>query len=128
MPAAGERERAPSISGDVWERASDRAKTEGLPLIWVLSRALDSYASETLPLPRAETIASPGGRRGRSVFATDAAWKAADKRRGKDKVASMSALCEILLDAYARQEIHPHAVVVTTAQRDQFALPVPTAA
>ncbi|MFD7057298.1 hypothetical protein ACFWBS_56625 [Streptomyces mirabilis] len=30
----------------------------------------------------------------------------------------MSALCEILLDAYARGDIHPYARMITTAQRD----------
>jgi hypothetical protein len=33
----------------------------------------------------------------------------------------MSALCEILLDAYARGDIHPYARMVTTAQREAFA-------
>lgn len=106
----------------MWERASGRAKAEGLPLIWVLSRALDSYTAGTLSLPRNETLAPAGGRRGRSVFAADTVWDAADRRRSAEGVKSMSALCEILPDAYARREIHPYAVMVTTDQRDALAL------
>ncbi|MET8783986.1 hypothetical protein [Streptomyces sp. NPDC004589] len=30
----------------------------------------------------------------------------------------MSALCELLLDPYARGDIHPYARMVTTTQRD----------
>ncbi|MEV7385936.1 hypothetical protein [Streptomyces sp. NPDC091215] len=42
----------------------------------------------------------------------------------------MSALCEILLDAYARGEIHPYAHMVSTAQRDELkqTAPAPVAA
>ncbi|MER6378150.1 hypothetical protein ABT255_60415 [Streptomyces mirabilis] len=35
----------------------------------------------------------------------------------------MSALCEILLDAYARGDIHPYARMITTAQRDALTAP-----
>lgn len=121
MPAVGETERAPNVAKSVWDASGERARSEGLPLIWVMSRCLMEYAAGTLPLPRTVTRAEAGNRRGRSVFATDAVWSAADTRRKKDKVRSMSALCEILLDAYARQEVHPYARMVTTAQRDAFA-------
>ncbi len=52
MPAAGETERAPNIGKAAWESAGERAKSEGLPLIWVMSRALTDYAAGTLTLPR----------------------------------------------------------------------------
>ncbi|MFD7003651.1 hypothetical protein ACFXKI_49905 [Streptomyces mirabilis] len=74
-----------------------------------------------MPLPRTVVTAQPGSRRGRSVFADEAVWEGADERRAKDGVRSMSALCEILLDAYARGDIHPYARMVTTAQRDGLA-------
>ncbi len=118
MPAEGETERAPNVSKDVWDAAGERAKREGLPLVWVISRALADYGAGLLPLPRAATTAPRGNRRGRSIFATSAVWSAADRRRTTDGVRSMSALCEILLDAYAREEIHVHAVMVTTEGRD----------
>ncbi len=38
----------------------------------------------------------------------------------------MSALCEILLDAYARGEVHPYARMVTTAQREELKQTTPT--
>ncbi|MFF2520287.1 hypothetical protein [Streptomyces sp. NPDC058086] len=38
----------------------------------------------------------------------------------------MSALCEILLDAYARGDIHPYARMITTAQRDALTAPHPS--
>ncbi|WP_175410658.1 hypothetical protein [Streptomyces sp. TRM64462] len=121
MPAVGETERAPNVAKSVWDAAGERARSEGLPLIWIMSRSLTEYAAGTLPLPRTVTRAEAGNRRGRSVFAMDAVWNAADTRRRADNVRSMSALCEILLDAYARQEIHPYARMVTTAQRDALA-------
>ncbi|MER5382945.1 hypothetical protein ABT040_22120 [Streptomyces sp. NPDC002688] len=121
MPASGEAERAPNVAKAVWEAAGARAKSEGLPLIWVMSRALTEYAAGTLPLPRSVTSTKAGNRRGRSVFATDEVWSGADERRAKDAVRSMSALCEILLDAYARGDIHPYARMVTTAQREALA-------
>ena len=40
----------------------------------------------------------------------------------------MSALCEILLGAYGRGEIHPYARMVTTAQRDELRQTTPTPA
>ncbi|GGY02943.1 hypothetical protein [Streptomyces minutiscleroticus] len=123
MPAAGESERAPNIAKDVWDAAGIRAKSEGLPLIWIMSRALAEYAAGTLSLSRTATGARAGSRRGRSIFATDAVWSGADEQRAKDRIRSMSALCEILLDAYARGEIHPYARMVTTAQRDALAAP-----
>lgn len=126
MPAAGETERAPNVGRAVWESAGERAKSEGLPLIWVMSRALTNYASGALPLSRTTVGPEAGSRRGRTVFATDAVWTGADKRRAKDNVRSMSALCEILLDAYARGEIHPYARMVTTAQRDELEQTTPT--
>ncbi|WP_406368596.1 hypothetical protein OG788_45465 [Streptomyces sp. NBC_00647] len=86
-----------------------------------MSRALAEYAAGTLPLPRSLTSTKAGNRRGRSVFATDEVWSGADERRVKDAVRSMSALCEILLDAYARGDIHPYARMVTTAQREVLA-------
>ncbi|MGW2423352.1 hypothetical protein ACWC0C_29580 [Streptomyces sp. NPDC001709] len=115
MPAIGETERAPNIARTVWESAGERAKAEGLPLIWVMSRALTDYAAGALTLPRTTTDA-PGPRRGRSIFATDPVWAAADERRATDGVRSISALCEILLDAYARREIHPVARMVASDQ------------
>ncbi|MFF4836633.1 hypothetical protein [Streptomyces sp. NPDC001315] len=118
MPAEGERERAPNVAQSVWDAAAARAKSEGLPLIWIMSRALAEYAAGVLPLPRTAITAQPGSRRGRSVFAGDAVWTGADERRTKEEVRSMSALCELLLDAYARGDIHPYARMVTTAQRD----------
>ncbi|MFD0509177.1 hypothetical protein ACFQ0G_52600 [Streptomyces chiangmaiensis] len=120
MPAVGESERAPNIAKGVWDAAGARAKSEGLPLIWIMSRALTEYAAGTLPLPHRPTDGQAGNRRGRSVFASDAVWNGADRQRAKDGVRSMSALCEILLDAYARGDIHPYARIVTTAQRDAF--------
>ncbi|MER7694513.1 hypothetical protein [Streptomyces sp. NPDC097610] len=125
MPATGEAERAPNIGGAVWEAAGARAKSEGLPLIWVMSRALTEYAAGTLPLPRITTSTRAGNRRGRSVFATNDVWAGADERRTKAAVRSMSALCEILLDAYARGDIHPYARMVTTAQREALTAPRP---
>ncbi|MGW4388472.1 hypothetical protein [Streptomyces sp. NPDC004685] len=118
MPASGETERAPSIAQAVWEAAAARARGEGLPLTWVASRALTGYATGDLPFPRTATEPATGNRRGRSVFATDAVWTAADKRRKDDDVRSMSALVETLLGAYARGEIHTHARMVTTDERD----------
>ncbi|MFK0285020.1 hypothetical protein ACIQVL_31770 [Streptomyces sp. NPDC090499] len=126
MPAAGETERAPNVGKTVWESAGERAKSEGLPLIWVMSRALADYAAGNLTLSRTTVGSEAGLRRGRTVFATVAVWTGADKRRAKDQVRSMSALCEILLDAYARGEIHPYARMVTTAQRDELGQTVPT--
>ncbi|WNZ14864.1 hypothetical protein [Streptomyces sp. 11x1] len=128
MPATGETERAPNVGKAVWEGAGERAKSEGLPLIWVMSRALTDYASGTLPLPHTTTGPEAGPRRGRTVFASDIIWNEADKRRSRDKVRSMSALCEILLSAYARGEIHPYARMVTTAQRDGLKQTTPTPA
>ncbi|QFQ96817.1 hypothetical protein F9278_11965 [Streptomyces phaeolivaceus] len=126
MPATGETERAPNVGKAVWESASERAKSEGLPLIWVMSRALTDYAAGTLTLSRTTASPEAGPRRGRTVFASDTVWNEADKRRIKEKVRSMSALCEILLDAYARSEIHPYARMVTTAQRDELKQTTPT--
>jgi hypothetical protein len=126
MPAAGETERAPNIGKAAWESAGERAKSEGLPLIWVMSRALTDYAAGILTLSRTTAGPEAGPRRGRTVFATDAVWAHADTRRAKDSVRSMSALCEILLDAYARGEIHPYARMVTTAQRDELKQTTPT--
>ncbi|MBQ1090459.1 hypothetical protein [Streptomyces sp. B93] len=123
MPAAGESERAPNIARTVWEAAGARARSEGLPLIWIMSRALTEYAAGTLPLPRTVPGVQAGGRRGRSVFATDAVWSAADARRRTENVRSMSALCETLLAAYARGDIHSYARMVTTAQRDALTQP-----
>jgi hypothetical protein len=122
MPATGDTERAPSIAKMVWDAAGERARGEGLPLTWVTSRALTDYAAGYLSLPRTTTDAETGNRRGRSVFASDAVWNTADKRRAEDGVRSMSALVEILLAAYARGEIHTHARMVTTGQRDTFPL------
>lgn len=121
MPASGETERAPNIAKAVWDAAAARARDEGLPLTWVASRALTGYATGDLPLPRTATESATGSRRGRSVFAADDVWTAADRRREDDGVRSMSALVEILLDAYARGEIHTHARMVTTDQRDALA-------
>ncbi|REE66005.1 hypothetical protein BX257_8784 [Streptomyces sp. 3212.3] len=118
MPAVGESERAPNVAKGVWDAAGARAKTEGLPLIWVMSRALAEYAAGTLPLPHRAAATKAGNRRGRTVFASDAVWSGADTQRAKDGVRSMSALCELLLDAYARGDIHPYARMVTTTQRD----------
>ncbi|MFD9862303.1 hypothetical protein [Streptomyces alboflavus] len=125
MPASGETERAPSIAQAVWEAAAARARSEGLPLTWVASRALTGYAAGDLPLPRTAAEPATGHRRGRSVFATDDVWTAADQRRKGDHVRSMSALVEILLGAYARGEIHTHARMVTTAERDVLAAAAP---
>ncbi|NIY62433.1 hypothetical protein [Streptomyces malaysiensis] len=122
MPAAGETERAPNIAKDVWDAAGHRAKNEGLPLIWVASRALTDYAAGTLTLPRTSPNPEARNRRGRTIFTADAVWHAADERRVKDTVRSMSALVEILLDAYARGEVHTHVRMVTTDQRDALAL------
>ncbi|MET7543201.1 hypothetical protein [Streptomyces sp. NPDC005507] len=123
MPATGETERAPSIAKTVWDAAGERARGDGLPRTWVTSRALTDYAAGHLTLPRTTTTdAAIGHRRGRSVFASDGVWNAADKRRTEDGVRSMSALVEILLAAYARGEIHTHARMVTTDQRDTFPL------
>ncbi|MFG2858051.1 hypothetical protein ACGFZ9_47050 [Streptomyces mirabilis] len=91
-----------------------------------MSRALTDYAAGTLTLSRITATPEAGPRRGRTVFATDDVWTGADKRRAKDKVRSMSALCEILLGAYARGEIHPHARMITTAQRDELRQTTPT--
>lgn len=91
-----------------------------------MSRALTDYAAGTLTLSRATASAEAGPRRGRTVFASDTAWNEADKRRAKEKIRSMSALCEILLGAYARGEIHPYARMVTTAQRDELEQTTPT--
>ncbi|MEU1601259.1 hypothetical protein ABZ468_53495 [Streptomyces sp. NPDC005708] len=121
MPAVGESERAPNIAKGVWDAAGARAKSEGLPLIWIMSRALTEYAAGTLPLPHTTTDGHAGNRRGRSVFASHAVWNGADRQRTKDNVRSMSALCEILLHAYARGDIHPYARMVTTAQREALA-------
>ncbi|MER5475104.1 hypothetical protein [Streptomyces sp. NPDC002685] len=121
MPATGEAERAPNVAKAVWEAAGARAKSEGLPLTWVMSRALAEYAAGTLPLPPSVSGTTAGNRRGRSVFTTDEVWSGAEERRAKDAVRSMSALCEILLDAYARGDIHPYARMVTTAQREVLA-------
>ncbi|AGP51877.1 hypothetical protein [Streptomyces rapamycinicus] len=118
MPAAGETERAPNIAKNVWHAAGRRAKDEGLPLIWVASRALTDYAAGTLALPRTSPNPEARDRRGRTIFTTDAVWHAANERRTKDAVRSMSALVEILLDAYARGEVHTHAHMVTSGQRD----------
>ncbi|KUO16184.1 hypothetical protein [Streptomyces dysideae] len=130
MPAAGETERAPNIGKAVWESAGERAKSEGLPLIWIMSRALTDYAAGALTLSRTTASSEAGPRRGRTIFATDTVWTSAGRRRAKDQVRSMSALCEILLDAYARGEIHPYACMVTTAQRDELkqTTPAPVAA
>ncbi|MFC9673669.1 MULTISPECIES: hypothetical protein [unclassified Streptomyces] len=122
MPATGETERAPSIAKAAWDAAGTRARAEGLPLTWVTSRALSDYSAGHLALPRTTTDPDYGNRRGRSIFASDAVWTAADKRRAKDGIRSMSALVEILLDAYARNEIHTHARMVTTSQRDALDL------
>ncbi|WP_432190342.1 hypothetical protein [Streptomyces sp. Tue6028] len=122
MPAAGETERAPSIAKAVWEAAGARARGEGLPLTWVTSRALADYAAGHLALPRTAADPETGNRRGRSVFTSDAVWNTADKRRVKDGVRSMSALVEIFLNAYGRGEIHTHAHMITTDQRDTIAL------
>jgi hypothetical protein len=126
MPATGETERAPNVGKAVWESAGERAKSEGLPLIWVMSRALTDYAAGTLNLSRTTAAPETGPRRGRTVFASDTVWDEADRRRAKDKVRSMSALCEILLGAYARGEIHPYARMVTTARRDELKQTTPT--
>jgi hypothetical protein len=127
VPATGETERAPNIGKAVWESAGERARSEGLPLIWVMSRALTDYAAGTLILARTIAGSEAGPRRGRTVFATDAVWTGADERRAKDGVRSMSGLCEILLDAYAQGEIHPYARMVSTAQRDELKQTAPTA-
>ncbi|MFC5203114.1 hypothetical protein [Streptomyces kaempferi] len=83
-----------------------------------MRRALAEYAAGTLLLPCITRNSEVGNRRGRSVFATDDLWLRADVRRTQDAVRSMSALCEILLDAYARGDIHHYARMITTAQRD----------
>ncbi|GAA2346021.1 hypothetical protein OKJ48_14545 [Streptomyces kunmingensis] len=123
MPAVGETERAPNIAKAVWDAAGKRSRSEGLPLIWVASRALTDYAAGTLDLPRTDTIPTASDRRGRSVFATTTVWEAADKRRARDKIRSMSALVELLLDAYAQGEIHTLACMVPTAQHDSVSRP-----
>lgn len=130
MPAVGEIERAPNIAKTVWEGAGARAQSEGLTLTWIMRRALAEYAAGTLPLPRTKPSSEVGNRRGRSVFTTDDLWACADERRTQDAVRSMSALCEILLDAYARGDIHPYTRMITTAQRDALTaqhLPAATA-
>lgn len=118
MPAAGEVERAPNVAKAVWEAAGARAQSEGLTLTWIMRRALTEYAAGTLPLPRATPDSAAGNRRGRSVFATNDLWSRVNERRTQDAVRSMSALCEILLDAYARGDIHAYARMITTAQRE----------
>jgi hypothetical protein len=93
----------PNINEQAWADATTRATTDSthMTLTRTLEVLLSGYANGkitvTQPLPTIE------GKRGRHPINVDAdIWKAADTRRQADDIPSMSALCEILLHAYAK--------------------------